>query len=405
MVTLMHLIHLPHSVNNLTLTRWMRFSGNSLVKQKGIKMKQFIAFVRKEFRHIIRDNRTLLIIIGMPIVEILLFGFAINMEVQNITVAFYDPKTDAFTIGIAERIKQNSYFNYQGNMQSMEEMEEAMRKGKLDLAVVFQQNFQEELVHSGNAAVQLLSNSSDPNRGSITATYATAIIAGYQQEQMDLMKIPFQIQTENRMIYNPQMKSSYMFVPGIMGLVLMIICTIMTSVSIVREKERGTMEVLLASPLKQGTMIFAKTIPYMVISFIDFIIILLLSYFVLGVPVNGSLILLFLVALIYISLTLTYGLTVSTLVDKQVNAVIFSAITAMIPVLMLSGMIFPISNMPKVLQAISAIVPARWFIDAVRKVMIQGQGLFIIWKEVLIMIGMTIFLLGVTIAKTKKRLE
>ena len=201
------------------------------------------------------------------------------------------------------------------------------------------------------------------------------------------------------------MKSSYMFVPGIMGLVLMIICTIMTSVSIVREKERGTMEVLLASPLKQGTMIFAKTIPYMVISFIDFIIILLLSYFVLGVPVNGSLILLFLVALIYISLTLTYGLTVSTLVDKQVNAVIFSAITAMIPVLMLSGMIFPISNMPKVLQAISAIVPARWFIDAVRKVMIQGQGLFIIWKEVLIMIGMTIFLLGVTIAKTKKRLE
>lgn len=383
----------------------MRFSDNSLVKQKGIKMKQFIAFVRKEFRHIIRDNRTLLIIIGMPIVEILLFGFAINMEVQNITVAFYDPKPDAFTIGIAERIKQNSYFNYQGNMQSMEKMEEAMRKGKLDLAVVFHQNFQEELVQSGKAAVQLLSNSSDPNRGSITATYATAIIAGYQQEQMDLIKIPFQIQTENRMIYNPQMKSSYMFVPGIMGLVLMIICTIMTSVSIVREKERGTMEVLLASPLKQGTMIFAKTVPYMVISFIDFIIILLLSYFVLGVPVNGSLILLFLMAIIYITLTLTYGLTVSTLVDKQVNAVIFSAITAMIPVLMLSGMIFPIDNMPGVLQTLSFIVPARWFIEAVRKVMIQGQGFFMIWKEVLIMIGMIFFLLLVTVANTKKRLE
>jgi len=368
-------------------------------------MKQFFAFVNKEFRHIIRDNRTLLIIIGMPIVEVLLFGFAINMEVQNIKVAFYDPAPDAFTADIVERINQNYYFNNLGYMQSMDDMEEAMRKGKLDLAVVFQQNFQEDLVHSGTASVQLLANSSDPNRGSISVTYVTAIIAGYQQEKTELMQIPFQIQTDNRMIYNPQMKSSYMFVPGIMGLVLMIICTIMTSVSIVREKERGTMEVLLASPLKQGTMIFAKTIPYMVISFIDFIIILLLSYFVLGVPVNGSLILLFLVALIYISLTLTYGLTVSTLVDKQVNAVIFSAITAMIPVLMLSGMIFPISNMPKVLQAISAIVPARWFIDAVRKVMIQGQGLFIIWKEVLIMIGMTIFLLGVTIAKTKKRLE
>ncbi len=368
-------------------------------------MKQFIAFVKKEFRHIMRDNRTLLIILGMPVVEILLFGFAINMEVQDIRVAFYDPTPDAFTTGIAERIRENPYFNYQGNMQSMDDMEESMRKGELDLAVVFQQNFQEELVHSGEAAVQLLSNSSDPNRGSISATYATAIIAGFQQEQTDLLKIPFYIQTENRMIYNPLMKSSYMFVPGIMGLVLMIICTIMTSVSIVREKERGTMEVLLASPLKQGTMIFAKTIPYMIISFIDFFIILLLSYFILDVPVNGSLILLFLVAILYISLTLTYGLTVSTLVDKQVNAVIVSAITAMIPVLMLSGMIFPVDNMPWVLQNFSAIVPARWFIEAVRKVMIQGQGFLMIWKEVTIMIGMTLILLGVTVAKTKKRLE
>src|SRR5690554_1208432 len=368
-------------------------------------MKQFRAFVKKEFRHILRDNRTLLIILGMPVVEILLFGFAINMEVQNIRVAFYDPTPDAFTTGIAERIRQNSYFNYLGNMYSMDAVEESLRKGDLDLAVVFQQNFQESLVHSGEAAVQLLSNSSDPNRGSIAVTYATAIIASYQQEQTGVMEVPFQIQTENRMIYNPLMKSSYMFVPGIMGLVLMIICTIMTSVSIVREKERGTMEVLLASPLKQGTMIFAKTIPYMVISFIDFVIILLLSYFVMGVPVNGSLILLSLVAIIYISLTLTYGLTVSTLVDKQVNAIIFSAITAMIPVLMLSGMIFPVENMPVLLRAISTIVPARWFIDAVRKVMIQGQGLFVIWKELLILIGMTLFLLGVTIIKTKKRLE
>ena len=368
-------------------------------------MKQFIAFVKKEFRHIMRDNRTLLIILGMPVVEILLFGFAINMEVQDIRVAFYDPTPDAFTTGIAERIRQNSYFNYRGNMQSMEEMEVAMRKGKLDLAVVFPQNFQEDLIHSGESAVQLLANSSDPNRGSISATYATAIIAAFQQEHTELIQIPFQIQTENRMIYNPLMKSSYMFVPGIMGLVLMIICTIMTSVSIVRENERGTMEVLLASPLKQGTMIFAKTIPYMVISFIDFIIILLLSYFILDVPVNGSLILLFLVAVLYISLTLTYGLTVSTLVDKQVNAVIVSAITAMIPVLMLSGMIFPVDNMPWVLQNFSAIVPARWFIEAVRKVMIQGQGFLMIWKEVTIMIGMTLILLGVTVAKTKKRLE
>lgn len=368
-------------------------------------MKQFIAFVQKEFYHIFRDNRTLLVILGMPVAEILLFGFAINMEVQDIRVAFYDPTPDAFTTGVTERIRQNAYFNYQGKAFSMDDMEESMRKGELDLAVVFQPNFQEGLVHSGEAAVQLLSNSSDPNRGSIAATYATAIIAGFQQEQMELMEMPFQIQTENRMIYNPLMKSSYMFVPGIMGLVLMIICTIMTSVSIIREKERGTMEVLLASPLKQGTMIFAKTIPYMVISVIDLIIILLLSYFVLNVPINGSLMLISLISVIYITLTLSYGLTISTMVNKQVNAVIVSAITAMIPVLMLSGMIFPIDNMPGVLQAFSAIVPARWFIDAVRKVMIQGQGLMMVWKEILVLVGMTLFLLGITILNTKKRLE
>ncbi len=368
-------------------------------------MKQFIAFVQKEFYHIFRDNRTLLVILGMPVAEILLFGFAINMEVQDIRVAIYDPTPDAFTTGIAERIRENAYFNDRGKAYSMDDLEESMRKGELDLVVVFQANFQESLVHSGEAAVQLLSNSSDPNRGSIAATYATAIIAGFQREQLELRQIPFQIQTENRMIYNPLMKSSYMFVPGIMGLVLMIICTIMTSVSIIREKERGTMEVLLASPLKQGTMIFAKTIPYMVISVIDLIIILLLSYFVLNVPINGSLLLISLISVIYITLTLSYGLTISTMVNKQVNAVIVSAITAMIPVLMLSGMIFPIDNMPWVLQAFSVIVPARWFIDAVRKVMIQGQGLMMVWKEILVLLGMTLFLLGITMLNTKKRLE
>lgn len=368
-------------------------------------MKQFIAFVKKEFRHILRDSRTLLIIIGMPIVEILLFGFAINMEVQDIRVAFYDPTPDVYTTEITERIRQNHYFNYQGNVQSMEEMNVSMRKGELDLAVVFQQNFQQNLVHAGDASVQLLSNSSDPNRGSIAVTYASAIIAGYQQEQMNISQIPFHIRTENRMIYNPLMQSSYMFVPGIMGLVLMIICTIMTSVSIIREKERGTMEVLLASPLRQGIMIFAKTLPYMIISLIDLIIILLMSYFVLGVPINGSLLLLTLISAIYIFLTLSYGLVISTLVNKQVNAVIISALTGMVPILMLSGMIFPIDNMPKILQLLSTIIPARWFIDAVRKVMIQGLGMVMVWKELLILVGMTLFLLIVTIVNTKKRLE
>ena len=368
-------------------------------------MKIFIAFVKKEFYHIFRDSRTMLVILGMPIVQILLFGFAINMEVQDIRVAVYDPTPDATTSGIVERINQNPYFNMQENVHSIYDIEESMRKGKLDLAVVFQQNFQNSLVHLGEASVQLIANTSDPNRGTIAENYATAIIGNYQKEMMQISHIPFEIKTENRMVYNPEMRSSFIFVPGIMGLVLMIISAIMTSVSIIREKERGTMEVLLASPLKQGMMVVAKTIPYMALSVVNLVSILLLSYFVLNVPINGSLILLFIISMLYIFLSLSFGLTISTLVDKQVNAVIISAIGVMIPVLMLSGMIFPLSNMPKLLQLLSNIVPATWYIAIVRKVMIQGQGLLMIWKETFILLGMITFLLGITIMNTKKRLE
>ncbi len=368
-------------------------------------MKQFIAFVQKEFYHIFRDSRTMLIILGMPVVQMLLFGFAVNTEVKNIHIAVYDPSPDASTTAIVEEIKQNRYFSFEKNVHSITEIEDMMQKNELDLAVIFEPDFQENLVQSGNAQIQLIANTSDPNRGTIATNYATAIIAGHQQKMLGISQIPYEIQTEMRMMYNPEMKSSYMFVPGIMGLVLMIICTIMTSVSIIREKERGTMEVLLASPLKQGTVIFAKTIPYMVLSVINLVTIILISYFILGVPVNGNLLLLFFISFLYIFLSLSLGLMISTLVEKQMNAVIMSAMTVMIPTLILSGMIFPIENMPFILQASSYIVPARWFISAVRKIMIQGQGFSMVWIETSIIIATIVFQLGVTMLNTKKRLS
>lgn len=327
-------------------------------------MKQFIAFVNKEFRHILRDRRTMLIILGIPVVQILLFGFAINTEVKGLHVA---------STLLAERVHQRHHRKVSpervlyllAELDDPIKMEESMRKGKLDMMVLFD---------TEGDAVQLIINSSDPNRGSIAATYATAIIGGYQQELAGITKMPFQIEMENRMIYNPEMKSAYMFVPGIMGLVLMLICTMMTSVSIVREKERGTMEVLLASPLKQGTMVFAKTIPYLALSLVNFVSILLLSYYVLEVPIRGSLWTLTLISVLYIFLSLAFGLLISTLVRNQINAVIISAVSVILPCLLLSGMIFPIKNMPQILQWLSYIVPTRWYIDIVRKVMIQGLG-------------------------------
>lgn len=368
-------------------------------------MKQFISFVKKEFYHIIRDNRTLLVILGMPVVQMLLFGFAINMEVKDVRIAIYNPVPDQSNRQITAKIENNPYLKYMGYRSSVALLEDEMRKGKLDLALIFPDQFHENLIHSRRASLQVLANSSDPNRGTIAAGYITAIIADYQKELMDIDKIPFFIDMETKMAYNSQMKSSYMFVPGIMGLVIMIISTIMTSVSIIREKERGTMEVLLASPMRQGTMVVAKTIPYFIISLINFLSILVLSYFVLHVPVRGNLLLLLLVSVLYIFLSLSFGLLISTLSNKQINAVIISAISVMIPVLLLSGMIFPIKSMPSLLQYMSLVIPARWFIAAVRKIMIQGEGIMMVWKEVVILAAMAGALLIITTLNMKKRLE
>lgn len=361
-------------------------------------MKQFFSFVHKEFYHILRDGRTMLILLGMPVVQILLFGFAINMEVQHIRTVVFDPAQDAATRDITERLMANPYFHMQGYVYSPDEINKLLQRGETDVAIVYEQNFNENLVHSKKAQLQIIADASNPNTGTIVANYVTAIVSEYRPH------IPYRIEVENKLLYNPEMKSAYTFVPGIMGLVLMIICAIMTSISIVREKERGTMEVLLASPLKPGTVLISKTVPYLALSFINLITILLLSYFVLDVPIQGNLALLIAVSVLFIFLALSLGLLISTLVQTQVTAVLISGIGLMMPTLILSGMIFPIDNMSEPLQWASSVVPARWYIAAVKKVMIEGLGFTHVAKEVGILAGMVVFLIGASIAKIKNRL-
>lgn len=368
-------------------------------------MKQFIAFVKKEFYHILRDSRTMLILLGMPVVQILLFGFAINMDLQHIRTAFFDPSHDAFSQQIIQRVSANPYFDVKQEAHSISDIEHLLQRGDIDVAIVFEPDFQSNLIHNSTAQIQVITDASNPNTGTIAADYAQAIIGEFQQEMMGLQKIPYQIDIESKLLYNPEMRSAYTFVPGIMGLVLLIICTIMTSISIVREKERGTMEVLLASPLKPSTVLIAKAMPYLALSFINLITILALSVFVLNVPIHGSLWLLLLVSMMYIFLALLLGLLISTLVSTQVVAILISAIGFMMPVLILSGMIFPISNMPMALQALSTIVPARWFITAVRKIMIEGLGIEFVMKEIMILLVMCVCLIVASMLKIKKRLE
>ena len=363
-------------------------------------MKQFFSFVRKEFYHIFRDRRTMLILLGMPVVQIILFGFAITTEVHNCRVAVLDPSSDVTTQRLIERIEANPYFTIVKCLDNPGQLDGMFQRNEIDLALVFRNHLEADLYGGQSTAIQIQVDATDPNTSSMMVTYMQGILASAFGNQG-----PPPVQVETRLLYNPQMKSAYNFVPGVMGLILMLLCTMMTSISIVREKEMGTMEVLLVSPIKPIYIILAKAIPYFLLSCCNLITILVLSVWVLKVPVLGSLWWLFLLSVVFISVSLALGLLISTIVDNQVAAMLVSGMAMMMPVLVLSGMIFPVKSMPEFLQWVSNIVPARWYISAVRKVMIQGLGVSYFIKELSILILMAVGLVGLSLKAFKNRLN
>lgn len=367
-------------------------------------MKQFIAFVRKEFFHIFRDRRTMLILLGMPVVQIILFGFAITTEVKNVRVAVLDPSNDMVTRRIIDRLDASEYFSVTTYLHSPGEVEAAFKRGDIDLALIFNEQFANR-VYTGEARVQLMSDATDPNTATTQAGYAVNIITAAGREMLPPGVQATSIIPEVKLLYNPQMKSAYNFVPGVMGLILMLICAMMTSISIVREKETGTMEILLVSPVKPLFIILAKAVPYFVLSFVNLTTILLLSVYVLDVPVAGSLFWLITVSLLFIFVSLALGLLISSVTRTQVAAMLASGLILMMPTMLLSGMIFPIESMPVILQGISAVLPARWYIQAVRKLMIEGVDISLVLMEVGILAAMAAILITISFKKFKNRLE
>lgn len=367
-------------------------------------MKQFLIFAGKEFCHIFRDRRTMLILLVMPVVQIILFGFAITTEVQNVRMAVLDPSDDVLTRRIVERLDASEYFTLTARFHTPQQMDEAFRRSQVDMAVVFSPDFAGG-VYTGDAAVQLVCDATDPNTATMQTSYATGIITAATSELLPAGVRAPQLRPEVKLLYNPQMKSVYNFVPGVMGLILMLICAMMTSVSIVREKEMGTMEVLLVSPVRPIFIILSKAVPYFVLSFVNLTTILLLSVYVLHVPVAGSLPWLVAVSLLFIFVSLSLGLLISTLTQTQVAAMLASGLVLMMPTMLLSGMIFPVESMPWVLQGISAAIPARWYIQAVRKLMIQGVDVVNVLTEVGVLVGMAVVLISVSLRKFKNRLE
>lgn len=368
-------------------------------------MKQFITFVRKEFAHVLRDRKTLLILFGMPVMQILIFGFALTNEVKNSKIVVVDQSKDAATQELITRIEASRYFEIEKQVMNNKEVEEAFKQGKIKLAIVFPANFNEDLLHQNKAQVQVIADASDPNTANTLTNYISSIIQDYQSELSQNAAAPYRIVPEMRMLYNPQLKGVHNFVPGVMALVLMLVCVMMTAISIVREKELGTMEILLVSPFKPLMVIVSKTIPYLLLSLVNVVSILLLSVFVLDLPVNGSVLLLFAESTLFIITCLCLGIFISVRTNSQQVAMLISLMGMFLPTVLFSGFMFPIENMPVPLQIISNIVPAKWFYIIVKSIMIKGLGITAIWKETLILLGITLFFLIVSLKNFNIRLS
>jgi len=367
-------------------------------------MNRFFAFVKKEFHHIIRDWRTLIILIGMPVIQILLFGFAITNEIKDAKIAILDHAGDEHSTALINKILSTDYFKIDKYLTVDSEIETIFKKGKVKEVVIFERGFGENLEKEKKSNVQIIVDATDPNTATMLLNYTQAIIADYQMSQNLLKKLPFTIHIRSEMFYNKELKGVYLFVPGLVAIILMLVSAMMTSISITKEKELGTMKILLATPMKPALIIIAKVIPYLLLSFTNAVIVLTLGYFVFGVPIHGSLILLLLETVLFILTALSLGIFISTATSSQQVALMVSLMGLMLPTILLSGFLFPVENMPVALQLLSNIVPAKWFIIIIKSIMLKGTGFSLIWKETLILMGFMTFFILLSIKKFKPRL-
>ncbi|MDW3209650.1 MAG: ABC transporter permease [Reichenbachiella sp.] len=367
-------------------------------------MKQLFTFIKKEFKHVFRDEKTLLLLFGLPIVQIVLFGFALTNEIKDASLIVVDYSKDAATQQIIEKFRASSSFMIEESILGTAEIEEEFKYGKVKMALVFPHDFEKDLISERKASVQLIADATDPNTATTLVNHANAIIRDHLQE-ISPEKPNLNILIDTRNIYNPELKGTTNFVPGVMALVLLLICVLMTSVSIVKEKENGTMEILLVSPFNPFMVIIAKAVPYLLLSIVNLSIILLLSVYLLDMPINGSIALLFGVSTLLIMTALSLGLLISNSTESQQAAMLISLMGMLLPTMMFTGFLFPLENMPIPLQIIANLVPSKWYYIIVKDVMIKGLGFSAIWKETLILTGMTVFLLIVSIRKFKIRLS
>ncbi len=366
------------------------------------QLKQLIAFVKKEFYHIFRDGRTLLILFGIPVMDVILFGFALTNEVKNADIAVIDYSKDHYTIEITNKILSSEYFSSIQYYNKYDDIETAFKNGSAQVALIFPEKFANQLDHEDKVDVQIIADASNINTAIMLTNYTSSIIANYSSEIN--ASTPMLIQPKVRMIYNPELRPVFVFIPGVMALVLMIVSAMLTSITLAREKELGTMELLMITPLRPITIIIGKVLPYLVLSVINSGIIIAMGMYVFNMPMNGNIFLLLAESTLYAISALSLGILISTKAETQQTAMFVSLIGLMLPTILLTGFIFPVESLPEILQYISSAIPATWFIQIIKSIMIKGLGIEYIWKPTLVLIGMTTFFILLSLKNYKSRM-
>ncbi|HKJ45535.1 MAG TPA: ABC transporter permease [Balneolales bacterium] len=369
-------------------------------------MNSFIGFVKKEFYHIIRDYRSLIILFGLPIIELILFGYAIRNELTSAKIGIYDQSNDHVTHEITDKILSSGYFQLYGYLHTTQQVDKAFRDGSVREVIVFGSKFSKKLGDGEHADVQLIADASDPNMSRMLVGYTTSILLNYEQSIQTPGKHQLlTVVPEIRMFYNPELKSVNLFVPGLIAVILMLVSALMTSITITREKEMGTMEILLVSPLKPIQIIVGKVLPYLVLSFVNVMMVLGMALYIFHVPFRGGFIMFISESMLFTITALSLGLFISTTSSSQQEAMMKALAGLLLPTIMLSGFIFPVTSMPKILQWFSVIIPARWFLVIIKGVMLRGVGIQYLWKETLILAVMAIVFLVISMKKFKTRLD
>jgi ABC-2 type transport system permease protein len=355
-------------------------------------MKAFLAFVKKEFYHILRDTRTLVILFVMPIVQVLVFGYAVTNEFNDAPVAVINQAQDELSRELTTHLAASGHFMVVAHPTDVAELNRLFKAGDVKLGIVIPPEFERDFF-AGKGTLQLLTDGSDPNYATTLQTYANRMVAGFQQRYASSTGSAYRINVEIRLVFNPTLVSAYNFIPGVIALILLLISAMMTSLTIAREKETGTMDLLLVSPLNPLVIIIGKVTPYVLLSMVNAVVVLAMGYFIFKVPILGSLPLLAGTCLLYVLTALSLGILISTKAATQQAAMMGSLFALLMPTMLLSGFIFPIDSMPLPLQFVSRIIPATYFIDALKAVMLKGVSTQYVWQSVMVLGGMTVFLL------------